>query len=124
MAVEKKWKGGAKIAIFVADAPCHGGKYHDLRGENDDDYLDEGEEIEKYVKFFAENEISLFCAKLSPTTEKMFSIFADVYNRNKEKDSRCTFVVGKINNLSQAVIENAAKIYNDRKEGEEDEKAK
>lgn len=122
MAKEKSWgEGSTKIAIFVADAPCHGYKYHDLRNENSDNYPKEGTEIEEYVRFFAVNEISLFCAKISDTTTKMFGIFADIYNKNKPNGSNCKFIVGKMDNLSSAVIDNATKIYNERKDEDNEE---
>ena len=31
MALLKSWKNNARFIIFVADAPCHGIKYHNLR---------------------------------------------------------------------------------------------
>ena len=28
-ALKQKWEAKSKYAIFIADAPCHGKKYHD-----------------------------------------------------------------------------------------------
>ena len=30
MALDKNWKNNARFAILIADAPCHGIKYHSM----------------------------------------------------------------------------------------------
>ena len=72
-AKEKKWKGKSRFAILVTDSPCHGRKYYDDTTENFDNYPDgdrEGRNIEDYIKFLAENEISVFCLKVSKFLKK------------------------------------------------------
>jgi hypothetical protein len=47
-ALSQDWKAETKIVVHIADAPCHGTKFHDL-GSYSDDYPSgdiEGREIE------------------------------------------------------------------------------
>ena len=118
LAVKKQWKGKSRFAILVTDSPCHGKKYHDLKEEGDDNYPDGdkfGRLIEDKIEYFAQNNISLFCLKISETTNKMFGIFKDVYDNNKKKDLNNQFVVEKGDNLFKAVTENAVKTFQNRK---------
>ena len=118
LAKDKNWNGNTRFAILVTDSPCHGEKYHDLKGEQADNYPTgdrEGRNIEDYIKFFAENEISLFCLKINSTTDKMFKIFKNVYEQSKSKNSNCSFVVQEGKKIFEIVTENAVKIFQNRK---------
>lgn len=117
-AKEKKWKGKSRFAILVTDSPCHGRKYYDDTTENFDNYPDgdrEGRNIEDYIKFLAENEISVFCLKVSPSTDKMFEIFEEVYNRNKRKDCNNQFMADIGENIFNVVTSYAIKTFQNRK---------
>jgi myosin protein heavy chain len=120
MGQNKEWSGKSRFAILVTDAPCHGKKYHDLA--EDEDNFPEGDKkkrnIEDYIKFFAENEISLYCLKINNTTDKMFKIFKDVYDNNKNKNSKCEFIVQEGKKIFNIVTENAVKIFRNRKKVE------
>ena len=116
-AKEKHWRGKSRFAILVTDSPCHGTKYHNLR-EDEDNYPTgdrNSRNIEDFIKFFAKNEISLFCLDINPNTEKMFKIFKDIYEKNKKKDSNNQFVIQKGNELFKVVTENAVKTFQNRK---------
>lgn len=118
LAKNKNWNGKTRFAILVTDSPCHGEKYHDLKGEQKDNYPNgdrEGRIIEDYIKFFAENEISLFCLQINSTTDKMFKIFEKTYESNKNKDSKNKFIVGKGDKLFNIVTENTIKTFQNRK---------
>lgn len=116
-AKSKKWRGKSRFAILVTDSPCHGTKYHDFPEEEDN--FPKGDKndrkIEDFIKYFAENEISLFCLDINKTTDKMFKIFKDVYEKNKKKDSNNQFVVQKGKELFKVVTENAVKTFQNRK---------
>ena len=117
-AKEKKWKGKSRFAILVTDSPCHGRKYYDDTTENFDNYPDgdrEGRNIEDYIKFLAENEISVFCLKVSPSTDKMFEIFEEVYNSNKRKDCNNQFMADIGENIFNVVTSYAIKTFQNRK---------
>ena len=117
-AKEKQWKGKSRFAILVTDSPCHGRKYYDDTTENFDNYPDgdrEGRNIEEYIKFLAENEISVFCLKVSPSTDKMFKIFEEIYNTNKRKDCNNQFMADIGENIFNVVTSNAIKTFQNRK---------
>ena len=117
LAQNKNWNGKTRFAILVTDSPCHGEKYHDLKGEQKDNYPKgdrEGRIIENYIKFFAEEEISLFCLKINSTTDKMFEIFRKTYESNKKKGSKNEFIVQKGEELFKIVTENTIKTFQKR----------
>ena len=114
----KQWKGRSRFAILVTDSPCHGRKYYDETAENYDNYPDGDKlnrNIEDYVKYFAENEISVFCLRINQSTDKMFKIFKDVYDQNKPKDSNNQFIVDSGENIYKVVTDNAIKTFRNRK---------
>jgi myosin protein heavy chain len=113
----KKWSGNTRFAILVTDSPCHGEKYHDLSGDQEDNYPDgdrEGRNIEDYIKFFSEEKISLYCLKISNTTDKMFNIFEEVYNKSKKENSKNEFVLEEGKKLIDIVTKNAINMFQHR----------
>ena len=127
-AQNQKWRAQSKFVLLVTDAPCHGGKYHQL-GKYDkntntmgdeDYYLEKTDiDIEKCIEFFAKNEINLYCLKITELTNKMFSIFQDIYNKYKPKDSKSFFIIEKDSNpknLPRLIINAAINIFRERKE--------
>ena len=117
LAKDKNWSGKTRFTILVTDSPCHGEKYHDLKGEQADNYPNgdrEGRIIEDYIKFFAQNEISLFCLKINSTTDKMFKIFEKTYESNKSQDSKNKFMVQKADKLFNIVTDNTIKTFQNR----------
>jgi len=113
----KDWNGKTRLAILVTDSPCHGEKYHDLTGEHKDNFPNgdrEGRNIEEYIEFFAKNEISLFCLKIKPATDKMFKIFEEIYNKSKAEKSKNKFVIVEGGNLLDIVTKNAIKMFQHR----------
>jgi myosin protein heavy chain len=117
LAKNKNWTGKTRFAILVTDSPCHGEKYHDLK-KGEDNYpngeRDKGN-IEDYIKFFAQNEISLYCLKINSSTDKMFKIFKDIYTKNKDKNSKNEFVVEQGKKIFNIVTENTIKSFQNRK---------
>jgi len=113
----KNWSGNTRFAILVTDSPCHGKKYHNLSGDQEDNFPDgdrEGRHIEEYIKYFAENKISLYCLKINSTTDIMFDIFEKVYRENKKENSRNEFVLEEGKKLIDIVIENAVNMFQNR----------
>ena len=114
---KKDWKGKTRFAILVTDSPCHGKKYHDLTGENVDNYPNgdrEGRNIEEFIEFFAQKDISLFCLKINNTTDKMFNIFKEVYYKNKNENSKNKFVLEEGKKLIDIVTKNAINMFQHR----------
>ena len=118
LSLKKSWKGISKFAILATDAPCHGIEFHSPEIE---DYYPKGDpkkrDIKKYIKEFAEREISLFCIEYDGSTKKMFGIFKEIYNETKKKDSNCQLTIqsGEDLNLSKEIIEKAIKIHDDNR---------
>ena len=115
----KSWKGKSRFAILVTDSPCHGRQYYDIIEENYDNYPEgdpKNRNIEDFIKYFAENEISLFCLKINQATDKMFKIFEEVYNKNKKENSNNQFSAESANNLIDVIISNAINTFHNRKE--------
>ena len=118
LALNKNWNGKSRFAILVTDSPCHGEKYHDLKGEKADNYPDgdrEGRNIEEFVASLSKKEISLYCLKINSTTDKMFKIFQDIYEKNRNKDSNNKFIIQNGKELFEAVTENCIKTFQNRK---------
>ena len=77
-ALIKTWKSNAKFIVFIADAPGHGLKYY-----SDDNKYPNGiegrKDIEETVRELASKIILIFCLKIIDYTNKMFSIFENIY---------------------------------------------
>ena len=116
LALKKSWKGYSRFAIVATDAPCHGNEYHSP--ELEDNYP-EGDpnkrDIKAFVRQFAENNISLFCAEFNEKTLKMFDIFENEYQKGKNKGSDCEFTVQKCQDLCETIIQKASNIYKNKK---------
>ena len=117
-AKNKEWKGRSRITILVTDSPCHGKKYYDEVDETYDNFPEgdrEGRNIEDYIKYLSENEISVFCLNINHSTDKMFKIFDDVFNKNKKKDSNNRFMVVSDNDIYNVVTTYAIETFQNRK---------
>lgn len=120
LALNKKWKGFSRFAILATDAPCHGIEFHSP--EVEDNYINgdpNGRDIKSYVKLFAEKNISLFCAKLTETTDIMFNIFEKEYQKGKSTNSQCQFTVQSCEDICDIIIQKACQIYKNREISEE-----
>ena len=105
----KNWQNNARFLIFIADCPCHGLKYHNLNKDLYPNGAPNRRNIEELIKELAENNISLFCLKITEYTDKMFNIFSDIYkNYNK-----CEFQVVPMSSggLTNVVVNSAAEVY-------------
>ena len=51
--------------------------------------------------------ISLFYLRINESTDKMFNIFEEIYNKNKKNDSNNQFLAGKVENIFNFVISTA-----------------
>lgn len=128
MSIKKSWGGKTKFAILVTDAPCHGEKYQIKEKINEDtkDNYPEGDRenrnIEDQIKYFAKNEISLYCIKIEDLTTQMLNIFQTIYNENKPENSECKFVIEESNKIIDVAVKNCIEIYSKNSKDEEDEK--
>jgi hypothetical protein len=74
---ELSWKHRTRLMVHVADAPCHGTKYH--KADIDDDYPDGDpgglapEEVLK--KLMAQQHVNYFFLKINSSTDQMTGLF-------------------------------------------------
>ena len=115
MALKKDWQGISRFAILAADAPCHGVEFHGRANDKNYDNFPEGDPIERdikeFVRKFAENNISLFCAKFSDDTDMMFDIFRKEYNKGIKEGAHCEFTTEKCEDLCEIIIQKATQVY-------------
>ena len=111
MALNKTWKNNARFAVLVADAPCHG--YYCI-DEYYDDYpngVPGRKNISDLVEEFADNNIALFCMRISSYTDIMFEMFKNIYEKHKNIE----FHIGNMDYSDQkfadVVVEEASKVY-------------
>jgi len=108
-AIEKNWKSDARYSILVADAPCHGTKYHN----SEDDYPDGvpgRKNIETLINELAAKNVSLYCMKIKEYTDIMYKLFEDIYNNYQN----CQFQIVTMTSeekLSEIVVDSAADVY-------------
>ena len=67
------------MIVFIADAPCHGKKYHKNLADNFPDGDPMGRSLEEYVKDFANMRIHFLNIQITNDTEKMIEIIRNVY---------------------------------------------
>ena len=110
-AIEKNWKSDARYSILVADAPCHGTKYH--IDEIEDDYpngVPGRKNIEILINELAAKNVSLFCMEITEYTDIMFKIFGEIYSNYQN----CQFQVVTMateEKLPDIVVDSAADVY-------------
>ena len=108
-ALEKNWKSDAKYAILVADAPCHGTKYHN-GGDAYPDGVPGSKNIEVLINELASKNISLYCMKITDYTDIMYKLFGDIYSNYQN----CQFQIATMTSeedLPDIVVDSAADVY-------------
>ena len=108
--LKELWKSNAKFIVFVADAPGHGLKYTDY----DYDYPDgiEGrKDIEESVRELASQNVLMFCLKITIETDKMFSIFENVYQNYGENKLQIVDIYSEGKTFRDEVIKSASDAY-------------
>lgn len=73
-ALKFDWSSIARQVIFIADAPCHGLKYHNLTDDTYPHGDPSGRNIEQLINEFKMKRIEFTIVEVSHITEKMFCI--------------------------------------------------
>lgn len=72
-----KWQAEVRYCVLIADAPCHGIKYHNY-GKGGDNHPD-GDPYklvpEKLLEKYAQQNVKFHGIKITNQTDKMYSIF-------------------------------------------------
>ena len=108
-AIEKNWKSDARYSILVADAPCHGTKYHN-GGDAYPDGVPGSKNIEILINELAAKNVSLYCMKITDDTDIMYKLFGDIYSNYQN----CQFQVVTMateEKLPDIVVDSAADVY-------------
>ncbi|KAL4477124.1 hypothetical protein ABPG72_008858 [Tetrahymena utriculariae] len=95
---ELSWISKTKNLFIIADAPCHGKKYH----STSDDYPEgcpKGINIEGLIETLAKRNIELSVLDINTSTNLMFSIFQDIYKKTCGKDIMRINLSGESNNV-------------------------
>ena len=110
-AIEKNWKSDARYSILVADAPCHGTKYHiDIMEDDFPNGVPGRKNIEILINELARKNVSLYCMEITVFTEIMYKIFGDIYSNYQS----CQFQVVTMaseEKLPDIVVDSAADVY-------------
>jgi len=79
---ELSWRSSTRLVIHIADAPCHGTKYHDCS----DDSLPGGDKYglvpEDLLGKLCSKRVDYYFIRINSSTDKMIPIFKEVYNRS------------------------------------------
>ena len=114
LAYKKEWKGKSRFAILFTNSSCYEKKYYNDKIDNNDNYQEINRlnrNINDYIQFFAENEISFLCSRIDGYTDKMFFIFEDIYNSNKEINAKNDFLADESENIFNFVISNTIETF-------------
>ena len=106
LALNKTWKSNAKFAIFIADAPAHGEQY------GGDDYKEsypKRRPLEDMIIEMEENDISLFCLRISKQTDIMYKLFEDIYDSRKSINTK--FII--VDNNEDKVLKASSTTFSD-----------
>eukprot|EP00761_Pharyngomonas_kirbyi_P010850 gb/GECH01010873.1/.p1 GENE.gb/GECH01010873.1/~~gb/GECH01010873.1/.p1 ORF type:complete len:759 (+),score=129.85 gb/GECH01010873.1/:1-2277(+) len=84
-ALELPWEAEHRFLVHIADAPCHGTKYHDLGRscDNNADGCPENLKPEDQLEVMKSKNINLLFTKITEHTDKMIDVFSKVYNDSK-----------------------------------------
>ena len=80
-ALKQSWEGVSKYAILLADAPCHGNKYHSGCGDDYPEGDPKGRIVENQIQQFAAKGIFFNAIKMTSETDKMFQILNQHYEK-------------------------------------------
>ena len=80
---EIKWDSQYKFIVMIADAPCHGKKYHDYETEEADDYPDE--DMTNELKKLTWRGIHFLGVVFTDSIRKMYKEIQNIYQGNHGK---------------------------------------
>ena len=98
-ALKYEWKSNTRFAILLADAPCHGEQYHQIKKFDSHPKGDPKYKIDKLVQNFAEKNINLMCLNITEINVKLYNNFVDYYQKGRKNSS---IFVGVLNDEKEA----------------------
>ncbi|EGG13687.1 hypothetical protein DFA_11448 [Cavenderia fasciculata] len=80
------WKEGyTKVCVHVADAPCHGTKYHSLTREEDSYPDGDSTHPEEQIRTMKGRGIDYYFVRINHLTDKMIEVFRSTYDTDQKK---------------------------------------
>ncbi|EAR97192.2 MHCK/EF2 kinase domain protein (macronuclear) [Tetrahymena thermophila SB210] len=76
------WGSSAQQAVFIADSPAHGVKYHENIADDYPNGCPNGRKLEDLMIQFSQKKIDFTVVEISGMTKKMFSIMTQCYGQN------------------------------------------
>ena len=93
-ALNYDWKSNTRFAILLADAPCHGEQYHEIKKFDSKPKGDPKYKIDQLVQKFAELNINLMCLNITEMTVKLYNNFVDYYKKGRKDNNSSSIFVG------------------------------
>ncbi len=89
---------------MVCDAPCHGRQYHDVIGDSYIKGDPKVRSLEELITKFAKNDINLYGVRINGTTDKMFKIMSDEYQKISMKPLHYVELETQLENLDSLLL--------------------
>ena len=122
-ALDYKWESKTKFAILLADAPCHGEQYHEIKKFDSHPKGDPKYKIDQLVKKYAEKDINLLCLNITEMTVKLYNNFVDYYQKGRKNEKSASIFLGVFKEekedtekLVDFIVDNAKALYEKRHE--------
>ena len=106
------WESATRVVVHIADAPCHGKDFHDLKWDEDLYHSSKNEkdvDYELIFENFKKKMLNYVFLKIKNLTDKMFAEFQKIYKRSGEKNSEFLFIQDEIKKDTTHFIKIVAK---------------
>ena len=120
-ALNYKWKSNTRFVMLIADAPCHGFQYHQMKNFDSLPKGDPKYKIDEIIKKFAENDINLLCLNITEMTAKLYNNFVDYYKKGRKNENSASIFIGVFNEekqntdyLADLIVSHAKKFFENR----------
>ena len=120
-ALKYDWRSNTRFALLIADAPCHGEQYHEIKKFDSYPKGDPKYKVDEIIKNFAEKNINIMCLNITDKTVKLYNNFVDYYQKGRKTNNSASIFVGILEEdkgftekLIDLIVNNAKKFYEKR----------
>ena len=120
-ALNYNWTSNTRFVILIADAPCHGEQYHEIKNFDSFPQGDPKYKIDEIVKNYAEKDINLLCLNITAMTVNLYNNFVDYYKKGRKNENSASIFLGIFNEEKQhtdelvnIIVSNAKKFFEKR----------
>ena len=100
-ALDYKWSSNTRFVILIADAPCHGEQYHEIKNFDTYPKGDPKYKIDEIIKNYAEKDINLLCLNITAMTVKLYNNFVDYYKKGRKDENSASIFLSVFNEEKQ-----------------------